>query len=79
MTMPSWPIGISVILATPFWAQVSISLSLILRDAPAMSGVASPTPSQNSLRPPPVPVASTTGDFSAPCLASASVTVVENG
>ena len=77
--MPSWPMGISVILATPFRAQVSISLSLILRDAPTMSGVASPTPSQNSLMPPPVPVASTTGALMAPCLANSSATVVENG
>ncbi len=40
MTMPSWPIGISVISATPFWAQAAISLSLIRREAPTISGVA---------------------------------------
>ena len=38
-----------------------VPLSLMAREALAMSGMSTPTPAQNSLMPPPVPVDSTTG------------------
>jgi hypothetical protein len=44
-----------------------------------MSGVASPTPEQNSLMPPPVPVLSTTGVFRPDFWPNCSATAVENG
>src|SRR5687767_11954889 len=49
------------------------------RDALATSGVLSPTPSQKSLMPPPVPVDSTTGAGKAEVCAKRSATVVEKG
>src|SRR5688572_6372812 len=64
---------------TPFFLQASISLSLILRDAPVTSGVLSPTPPQNSFMPPPVPVDSTTGVLNFPVLPNFSATAVVNG
>ena len=64
---------------TPAFLQVSTSLSLILRDAPVMSGVPSPTPLQNSFMPPPVPVNSTTGVLNLPALPKLSATAVVNG
>ena len=59
-TMPSYPIFTSLIV-TPFLVQSWNSVGLMRRDAFAMSGVSGPTPAQNSLSPPPVPVDSTTG------------------
>ena len=53
--MPSKPIFTSTGV-TPAVLQASSSVSLMRREALAMSGVFSPTPSQNSLMPPPVPV-----------------------
>ena len=44
-----------------------------------MSGVASPTPAQNSLMPPPVPVLSTTGVLRPDFWPNCSATAVENG
>src|SRR5262245_37944742 len=64
---------------TPFLAQVSISESLILREALLMSGESTPTPAQKSLKPPPVPVDSTTGVLNLPTLPNCSATAVENG
>src|SRR5262245_11501104 len=64
---------------TPFLAQVSISESLILREALLMSGSSTPTPAQNSLKPPPVPVDSTTGVLNLPALPNCSATAVEKG
>ena len=65
--------------ATPFFLQSSRSESLMAREASLMSGVSGPTPEQNSLKPPPVPVDSTTGVLNFPPLPSASATVVANG
>src|SRR5512134_3554457 len=70
---------ISVIAVTPALLQASISLSLILRDAPVISGVPSPTPLQNSFMPPPVPVDSTTGVLNLPALPKLSATAVVKG
>jgi hypothetical protein len=64
---------------TPFFLQVSISLALIGRDASEMSGESSPTPAQNSLKPPPVPVDSTTGVLNLPPLPKLSATAVVKG
>ena len=58
--MPSKPIFTSTGV-TPAVLQASSSVSLMRREALVMSGVLSPTPSQKSLMPPPVPVDSTTG------------------
>src|SRR3546814_19465106 len=44
-----------------------------------MSGWPTPTPAQNSLKPPPVPVDSTTGVLKLPVLPNCSATAVENG
>ena len=44
-----------------------------------MSGVASPTPAQNSFMPPPVPVLSTTGVFKPDFWPNCSATAVVNG
>ena len=44
-----------------------------------MSGVSSPTPAQNSLMPPPVPVLSTTGVFMPDSWPNCSATAVVNG
>ena len=77
--MPSKPILSSTISLTPFAAQVSNSLLVIGREALETSGVASPTPSQNSLKPPPVPVDSTTGVLNWPILPNCSATAVVKG
>jgi hypothetical protein len=80
MTMPSKPILISTISVTPFLAQVSISDFLMARDALLTSGCWTPTPPQNSLKPPPVPVDSTLGVLKlALALPNCSATVVVNG
>ena len=78
-TMPSKPILTSVTSLTPLAAQVSISLSLIARDALVMSGCSTPTPAQNSFRPPPEPVLSTTGAGKPLVWPKVSATAVENG
>ena len=44
-----------------------------------MSGCRTPTPEQNSLRPPPEPVLSTTGVLNPVDLPNCSATAVENG
>jgi hypothetical protein len=44
-----------------------------------MSGVSISMPPQNSLMPPPVPVASTTGDLNDACLLNCSAAAVEKG
>ena len=44
-----------------------------------MSALSTPTPSQNSLKPPPVPVLSTTGVLNLVVLPNSSATRVENG
>jgi len=59
-------------------AQVSRSPSVIGREASLTSGVSRPTPAQNSLKPPPVPVDSTTGVLW-PALPKASATALEKG
>jgi len=59
--MPSNPMRISMISVTPCLSQFWTSEALMRREALAMSGVDSPTPAQNSLRPPPEPVLSTMG------------------
>ena len=64
---------------TPFLAQSSNSAFLMWREALAKSGVSSPTPEQNSLRPPPVPVDSTTGVFMPVDLPNCSATAVVKG
>ena len=64
---------------TPFLAQSSTSDFLIRRDALVMSGCWTPTPEQNSFRPPPEPVLSTTGVLKPLVLPKVSATVVENG
>jgi hypothetical protein len=46
-----------MISVTPFLAQSSNSPFLMAREALVKSGVSSPRPEQNSLKPPPVPVA----------------------
>ncbi len=78
-TMPSKPILTSVISVTPLAAQVSTSDCLIRREALVMSGCSSPTPAQNSFRPPPEPVLSTTGVGKLVLLPNCSATAVENG
>ena len=60
---------------TPFAAQVSISESLILRDALAMSIWFSPTPSQNFFRPADEPPDSTTGVGKSKFSPNASATI----
>src|SRR5690242_4398970 len=49
------------------------------RDAFATSGNCGPTPLQNSLMPPPVPVLSTLGVLNLPCRPNCSATVVVKG
>src|SRR3546814_19812997 len=49
------------------------------REALLISGWPTPTPAQNSLKPPPVPVDSTTGVLKLPVLPNCSATAVENG
>src|SRR5262245_43385081 len=49
------------------------------RDALLISGSSTPTPAQNSLKPPPVPVDSTTGVLNLPILPNCSATAVEKG
>ena len=79
-TMPSKPMLISTMSLTPFLAQVSISDFLIARDALLTSGCWTPTPPQNSLKPPPVPVDSTFGVLKlALDLPNCSATAVVNG
>src|SRR3982751_2534681 len=63
----------------PFLAQVCSPAGLMRRDAFAMSGNCGPTPLQNSLRPPPVPVLSTLGVLNLPPRPNCSATVVVNG
>ena len=58
---PSEPICTSVMSVTPFDWHSSHSEAVIARDAPVMSAVCGPTPSQKMRMPPPVPVDSTIG------------------
>ena len=57
------PTGTSMIWLTPLRLHCSISVALIRREALATSGCCGPTPPQNRLMPPPVPVDSTIGDW----------------
>ena len=79
MTMPSKPNLTSVMLATPCRAHASTSEGLMRREALAISGYWMPTPAQNSLTPPPVPVLSTTGVLNLVLLPKVSATVAANG
>ena len=63
----------------PFLVQRLYSLFLMRRDALVMSGVFTPTPAQNSFRPPPDPVASITGVLNLELLPNRSATTVANG
>ena len=56
---PSIPTGNSMTFFAPFFAQSAYSLAFIAREALTASGNCSPTPLQNNLIPPPVPVDST--------------------
>ena len=78
-TMPSYPTLTSTTPATPFSAHVATSFALMRREALAMSGWPSPIPVQNSLSPPPEPVASTIGVLNDVVLPNRSATAVENG
>ena len=64
---------------TPALAQVSNSPLVMAREALVTSGLSPPTPAQNSLKPPPVPVDSTTGVLNAPALPNCSATAVVKG
>jgi hypothetical protein len=64
---------------TPFLAQSSTSDLVIARDALVMSGWPTPTPAQNSLKPPPVPVLSMTGVLNFVVLPNCSATTVLKG
>ena len=64
---------------TPFFLQVSNSAAFMRREAFTASGCCTPTPLQNSLTPPPVPVLSTLGVLNLPWRPSCSATVVVNG
>ena len=64
---------------TPALLQESISDCLMAREASDTSGYCTPTPPQNSLKPPPVPVLSTLGVLKLPDLPNCSATVVVNG
>ena len=76
---PSKPTLISMMPLTPFLVQSSNSLFLMRREAFETSGWPTPTPAQNSLKPPPVPVDSTTGVLPAPDLPNCSATAVVKG
>ena len=52
---------------------------MIARDALDTSGCTIPTPAQNNLNPPPVPVLSTNGAWYKPSLPKASATTVVKG
>src|SRR5262245_12469802 len=79
IVMPSKPILISIRSLAPFFWQSSNSLFLMRREALDTSGCAGPTPAQKSLKPPPVPVDSTTGVLPPPVLPNCSATAVVNG
>ena len=79
IVMPSKPTLISMMPLTPFLEQSSNSLFLMRREAFDTSGWPVPTPAQNSLKPPPVPVDSTTGVLPAPDLPNCSATAVVKG
>src|SRR5687767_11543668 len=64
---------------TPFFWQVAYSFAFMRREAFATSGNCGPTPLQNSLMPPPVPVLSTFGVLNLPARPNCSATVVVNG
>ena len=72
--MPSKPISASVTSVTPLSWQSSYSDAFMAREAPVMSGVCSPTPSQKICMPPPVPVDSTMGEGNSVLLANCSAT-----
>src|SRR5687768_15101241 len=64
---------------TPFFWQAAYSFAFMRREALATSGNCGPTPLQNSLMPPPVPVLSTFGVLNFPPRPNCSATVVVNG
>ncbi len=64
---------------TPALAQLSTSDFLIAREALLTSGVFTPTPEQNSLKPPPVPVLSMIGVANLVVRPNSSATRVVNG
>ena len=63
----------------PAFAQRSISFCLILLDAFVISGCSTPTPLQNSFKPPPEPVDSITGVLNLVDLPNLSATTVAKG
>jgi len=64
---------------TPFLRQLSNSEAFMRREAFTTSACCGPTPLQNSLMPPPVPVLSTFGVLNRPCRPNFSATVVVKG
>jgi hypothetical protein len=73
------PTLISTMSLTPFFWQSSNSPLVMAREALVRSGWPTPTPAQNSLKPPPVPVDSTTGVLPPDVLPNCSATAVVNG
>ena len=66
--------------ATPFLAQSATSPAVIRREEFAMSGCSTPTPPQNALMPPPLPVGSIFGVLKLPLRRPKfSATTVANG
>ena len=64
---------------TPLPAHFSTSLFLMRREALVTSGCSTPTPAQNSLRPPPEPVDSIFGVLKSVVLPNRSATTVAKG
>ena len=79
IAIPSKPINASDTFSTPLSWHCCNSLSLILLDAFAISGVSIPNPAQNNFNPPPVPVDSTTGVGNFPPFPNSSATEDEKG
>lgn len=71
--------AISVTSVTPDAAQLFFSASVMRREAPAMSGLPSARLEQNSFRPPPDPMLSTTGVSKAPPRPNCSDAIDTNG
>ncbi len=68
-----------MISVTPLLRHMSTSDFLIRREALVMSGCSTPTPAQNSFRPPPEPVDSIFGVLKPVVLPNCSATTVANG